>query len=231
MTIRDALHQMLAGMGAETDPAQVLADHGHPDVPPEAFAQALGHLSDTAPIELADSLAPLTTRSSNIPFDSDELPTLDPDLEFNNPADIYDTLSKVGLESFGTSGLFDDSDPELFDEADATFGRRGEVSHTHDETTETPDTDVPFGLGDHQDQYGEDVAQDAGDHGDTGFRIEQTDHHVSGDAGLADNDLVANTELVDHTALNLDDEQAYDEDHFDPFGELSGDDPADLDFD
>jgi len=234
MTIRDALHQMLAGLGSETDPAQVLADNGYPDIPPESFAQVLGHFSDTAPIELADSLAPITTRVSNVPFEADELPEISPDLELDNPVDIYETLSKVGLESFGTVGLFDNSDPEMFDEADAILGRPVDVGEgkttknaQHDEDTD----DVSFGLGDHDEQFLEDTTLQDVDGSSSRLLIDRFDE---ADASEARTELDVDDLINEHEqeVLDMQDDSTYDEaEPYDPFASLGGDDPADLDFD
>jgi len=111
MTIRDALHQLLAGMGAEADPAQVLADYGFDDISSEMFSTVLAHLSDRAPMELADSLSPVVTRVSEVPFEDHEMPPMADGMQLDSPEGMYDFLAEHSLENFGSDGLYDNFDP------------------------------------------------------------------------------------------------------------------------
>jgi hypothetical protein len=73
----------------------VLDEAGHLELDPDLYGEALVHYADTAPIEIADLLAPIVTDASVVPFDRE----LDP----------------VGLSSARADA---DIDPEEFDDND-----------------------------------------------------------------------------------------------------------------
>lgn len=60
---------------AHGDPEAYLAANGHADLPPELVAEAVVSYADTAPVEVAEHLAPYVTTHSAVP--SDEPPAED----------------------------------------------------------------------------------------------------------------------------------------------------------
>ncbi len=57
----------LAGQRTAADPAELLAAHGHPDLPEELVAEAVVSYADTAPAEVAEHLAPFVIQHGPIP--------------------------------------------------------------------------------------------------------------------------------------------------------------------
>jgi hypothetical protein len=67
-----ALHELLAGLTGDAarasgDREAYLADNGHPDLPPDLVAEAVVSYADTAPVEVAEHLAPYVTAHSAVP--------------------------------------------------------------------------------------------------------------------------------------------------------------------
>ena len=70
------LHELLADLvgdadaaRAHGDPETYLAANGHPDLPPELAAEAVVSYADTAPVDVAEHLAPYVTTHSAVPTD------------------------------------------------------------------------------------------------------------------------------------------------------------------
>lgn len=68
------LHELLAGLvgdadaaRAHGDPQAYLAVNGHPDLPADLVAEAVVSYADTAPVEVAEHLAPYVTTHSAVP--------------------------------------------------------------------------------------------------------------------------------------------------------------------
>lgn len=66
------LHELLAGLSGDPDAAQgdpeaYLAAHGHSDLPADLVAEAVVSYADTAPVEVAEHLAPYVTAHSAVP--------------------------------------------------------------------------------------------------------------------------------------------------------------------
>lgn len=68
------LHELLAGLTGDPARAPVdreayLADNGHPDLPDDLVAEAVVSYADTAPVDVAEHLAPFVTTHSGVPTD------------------------------------------------------------------------------------------------------------------------------------------------------------------
>lgn len=180
MSIRDAIEQLLTGEtlaeGQGGDPAAILAEHGHQDVPTELFGTALVHFSDTAPLAQADALAPVVTRVSPIPFEEDDLPPLEgaegieDALDGSDPYALFeaappvlsdlDDLDTDGLDDVDTeSGPLDDSDEEM-DDSDIDEDAEDSHEFTEDQPGEenlTEETDFGAGTTDPDSETAEDI--------------------------------------------------------------------------
>jgi hypothetical protein len=116
---------------AHGDPEAYLAANGHPDLPPDLVAEAVVSYADTAPVDVAEHLAPYVTTHSAVPADepptddwfglittapTDDLDT-DPDIDdFSDDGSAPDHDAGPALD-FGT-GSVDDLDASADDEAD-----------------------------------------------------------------------------------------------------------------
>ncbi len=111
MTIREVVEDLLAGRGGDLDPAAVLEGYGFGDLSPEALSTALSHFAERSPLEVADTLAPLVSRLSDVPFLEGDLPA-DATVE-SLLADGGEGLLEA-LSALDSSGL-DTDDPTAFD--------------------------------------------------------------------------------------------------------------------
>ena len=59
----------LVGEPGPTDPAALLSGHGHPGLPDDLVAEAVVSYADTAPVEVAEHLAPYVTAHSVVGAD------------------------------------------------------------------------------------------------------------------------------------------------------------------
>ncbi|MEM8924554.1 MAG: hypothetical protein AAGD35_13715 [Actinomycetota bacterium] len=110
MTIREALEDLMAGRGV--DPAAVLDGYGFGDLPTDSLATALGHFADTAPIEVADALAPIVTRLSEVPFAEGDLPfSAEVDGLLGDGSGLLDALADLELPGLAEGSV----DPSDFD--------------------------------------------------------------------------------------------------------------------
>jgi hypothetical protein len=162
VTIRTAIEQLLSGRigfgDGAGDPAEALAEQGFHDVSGGHFGTALEHFSDTAPLLQADALAPIVTRVSAVPYESDDLAPLGAggiDEEMPDDGDAFGLFDAVAptvethddetgeVEDDGTQGT-DDGDGQGDDTGDGSFGT-GALPQA-DESPElddvTPDDDV-----------------------------------------------------------------------------------------
>jgi hypothetical protein len=97
---------------AHGDPEAYLAANGHPDLPPDLVAEAVVSYADTAPVDVAEHLAPYVTTHSAVP--ADEPPTDDWfGLITTAPADDLDT--DPDIDDFSDDGVAPDHhhDPAL----------------------------------------------------------------------------------------------------------------------
>jgi len=145
--IRDLLADLVGDSEARraygADPAGYLAANGHPDLPEPLMAEAVVSYADTAPVEVAEALAPYVTAHAPIP---DPEPTPDPEAE---PADWFDLLTSA-----------DPTDDDPFDE-------HPEAPDTVHDWTDPSELD--FGTGSHADPAADhaiptEVAPDPTDH-------------------------------------------------------------------
>jgi hypothetical protein len=88
------LRELLADLVGDTSTHSgdaYLAEHGHPDLPPELVAEAVVSFADTAPPELAEQLAPfVTAHTAGQTADwFDVLTSAQPDLA-DDPGDVLD---------------------------------------------------------------------------------------------------------------------------------------------
>jgi hypothetical protein len=81
-----------------SDPAGYLAAHGHPDLPEPLVAEAVVSYADTAPVEVAEVLAPYVTAHGPVPAAE-----ADADPDTGSAADWFDLLtsSDVADDPFG----------------------------------------------------------------------------------------------------------------------------------
>jgi len=141
------LHELLGDLvgdadaaHAHGDPEAYLAANGHPDLPPDLVAEAVVSYADTAPVDVAEHLAPYVTTHSVVPADepptddwfglittapTDELDT-DPDIddfsdddatpeEHSGPALDFGTGSVDALDAPSTAETDDDTDDQTDD--------------------------------------------------------------------------------------------------------------------
>jgi hypothetical protein len=220
--MRGAINEMLAGLGLGTDPAEVLADHGFGDVPPDAIAQALVHYAETADLELADALAPIVTRVSDVPFEEGDLPPVETDGPLPDSSDVFAMLSEVGLGGRDLNALVDDeADPGDFDDLEEAFD---EISETvdaeqlaggHDD--DEGEADSTYGVGTEADEHEADEheADEHDDEVDLGQPIDELgEHDTMSDVGEALSGQLESTfgELLDHE----DEVEDFDDDDTDP---------------
>lgn len=219
MTIRDAIHEMLAGLEQGADPAEVLAEHGFENVSAEALSSALIHFAERAPMELADALAPIVTRVSPVPFGDGDLPPVpEADSILASGGDVFSLLDEIGLADLAedpSQGIdrLEDGVSELaadLDEGSVPDGVLDRISEITDDT---------FGLGG----------------GDVGSPTEVADHFDEGLDGLEEVASDTGDVLADALDGGLDTESLAD--LFDQVGDaadiddLDDTDPSDLDLD
>jgi hypothetical protein len=116
--LRDVFADLTGDPSAADDPAALLRDQGHPGLPDHLVAEAVVSYADTAPVEVAEHLAPYVTAHSAVgadPVAGDEPPAgwlellgTAPDVAGDEPADIDDLAPAPG-EFDADAGL----DPDL----------------------------------------------------------------------------------------------------------------------
>jgi hypothetical protein len=116
------------------DPDALLRDQGHPGLPDDLIAEAVVSYADTAPVEVAEHLAPYVTTHSAV--GADPVPDDEP------PAGWADLLSTAPA---GDPAGIDDlpAAPEAFDDGvDLGFGTGAEPAPTIDDGDDVGDHDV-----------------------------------------------------------------------------------------
>lgn len=110
----------LTGAADAAGPGDLLRDSGHPDLPDELVAEAVGSFADTAPIEVAEHLSPYVMAGSAVP-----LPGV-PDVA---PAGWYDavhTAPAVGADPADLDAVAPDADaPDVAAPVTMDFGHGG----------------------------------------------------------------------------------------------------------
>jgi hypothetical protein len=176
MTPARPLREVFAGLAGQpsADPGEVLAAHGHPDLPADLVAEAVVSYADTAPPEVAEHLAPFVTAHSAVPT-GDE------------PADWHDLLSTVPDVSevdspfepdFGTGAEHLPADPV----ASLDFGAGAEDDH-HIGLDLPDEPESPL----HHEHHAADLDW-LPEHHDPAVLDEHHHHHVVGDDDLPEPD-------------------------------------------
>jgi hypothetical protein len=229
MTLRHAIEDLLADLGSGADPRQVLAEHGFDDLPVEAFSSALVHFAESAPMDVADALAPLVTRLSPIPFAQGDLPPDEAADALADGGDVFDLLAELEAVAVGY-----DADPS---DLDVGHVQGEEPDHGLDDGDgfdggDTPTDDHGFDDGDHTFGAGETEAEatlHAGaapsDFDDVFDELEEVTSEVGAD------DLAGLVEPTDHHEVDADDLHDLLPSEADEPGVDDDTDPGDLDFD
>lgn len=94
-----------------SDPAGYLAAHGHPDLPESLVAEAVVSYADTAPVEVAQALAPFVTTHGPVPGGE-------------QPGEWFDLLTsaEVGDDPFDESLAAPERAEDWADPAELDFG-------------------------------------------------------------------------------------------------------------
>lgn len=174
MTIREALQDLMEGRG-ELDPAAVLESYGLGDLPPDALETALGHFAERASLDVADTLSPLVSRLSDVPFGDGDLPSA-PDVEamVADGGGVFDLLAEV-------AGSTADADPGDLDFDGVTDAADGDdLAEALGDTFGSGEFDAPA-----DDDAAESDAADA-DYGDFGTPAADDLSTVDGVDGLDD---------------------------------------------
>jgi hypothetical protein len=121
--LRDLLADLVGEGGVRSGgPEAYLAEHGHPDLPPELMAEAVVSFADTAPPEVAEHLAPFVTAHT---------------AGAEHTADWFDLLTS------SPTGLADDPDtldgsPDIGDDLDPDPGAELDFGAGAVDTLDTP---------------------------------------------------------------------------------------------
>jgi hypothetical protein len=146
--LRDVFADLVGDPDAAGDPAAFLRDQGHPGLPDHLVAEAVVSYADTAPVEVAEHLAPYVTAHSAVgagPASGDEPPAGWADLlgtapDVSGPADLDDLGS---VDSGEAAGL----DPEPGLDLDFGAGAGPLPGGATEDGAEIP-ADEPADLGD-----------------------------------------------------------------------------------
>lgn len=137
--LRDLLADLVGDASARqaygADPAGYLAAHGHPGLPEHLVAEAVVSYADTAPVEVAQALAPYVSAHGPVP---------DPEAH----GDWFDLLTTADLaddDPFGERPAAAGAPDEWTDPAELDFGAGAHsVDVDHDPAPDdAPDEDVP----------------------------------------------------------------------------------------
>jgi hypothetical protein len=189
--LRDVFADLIGGASATDDPDALLRDQGHPELPDHLVAEAVVNYADTAPVEVAEHLAPYVTAHSAV--GADEVPVDEPqawfDLLGTAPAGLDPAEEPVDIDDLAPApdGFDDDAglgtDPGL----GLDFGTGADSAPVIDTADTADDADDAAGpvddVEDHTDGGFVDIPDDLGDDGDT--------------AGWVDADQSADTSTVD----------------------------------
>jgi hypothetical protein len=129
--LRDVFADLAGDEAARhADPAQLLRDSGHPDLPEALVSEAVISFADTAPVEVAEHLAPYVAANSPVPaIEADDAPDMAAsgwvealvtapdvaDLDSPDPADGLDgavapSVTEAQPTTADEPGSFDDID-------------------------------------------------------------------------------------------------------------------------
>jgi hypothetical protein len=156
--LRELLADLVGDAGARSGgPEAYLAEHGHPDLPPDLVAEAVVSFADTAPPEVAEHLAPFVTAHTagdeesadwfdllaSAPSDpADDLDQLDDDPEPWS-MDDFDSDPGPGLDFGAGADAVDDVDHAAALDDEAPTDWSATVDHTPAHTTEPSTIDEP----------------------------------------------------------------------------------------
>lgn len=156
--LRELLADLVGDASARSGgPEAYLAEHGHPDLPPDLVAEAVVSFADTAPPEVAEHLAPFVTAHTagdeepadwfdllaSAPEDpADDLDQLDDDPDPWSMAD-FDSDPGPGLDFGAGADALDDVDHAAALDDDAPTDWSAAAEHTAPDTTEPSTTDEP----------------------------------------------------------------------------------------
>ena len=101
--LRDVFADLTGGGSTAGDPASLLRDQGHPALPDHLVAEAVISYADTAPVEVAEHLAPYVTAHSVVGADvpGDEPPADWLDLLGTAPADAGPADEPADIDDLG----------------------------------------------------------------------------------------------------------------------------------
>ena len=146
MTIRAALEDLMAGRGQGLDPAAVLEGYGFDDLSPDALSTALGHFAESSPLDIADALAPIVSRLSDVPFaEGDLAPSAEAEAILGDGGGILDLLADLeipGSDDLNPDPTDFDAVEDFTDTLDAVATGDGSLDDVADELG------AGFGLGD-----------------------------------------------------------------------------------
>lgn len=112
--LREVFADLVGVPSATADPAALLSEHGHPGLPDDLIAEAVVSYAQTAPVEVAEQLAPFVTAHSAAGTGDDpaagwlDLLAGAPDVADDEPADLDDltpapdTLDPADLDDNAT---------------------------------------------------------------------------------------------------------------------------------
>lgn len=114
--LRDLLADLVGDASARqaygADPAGYLAEHGHPDLPEHLVAEAVVSYADTAPVEVAEALAPYVAGHGPVP---------DPDAH-GDWFELLTTAAPATDDPFDEQPAVADAPGEWSDPAELDFG-------------------------------------------------------------------------------------------------------------
>ncbi|MGF1595388.1 MAG: hypothetical protein ACFCVK_00395 [Acidimicrobiales bacterium] len=155
MPLQDALKEWLAKADLGVSLEEIIDDHGYGDLPPETISTALQQFASQASLPVADALAPVVTRLSDVPFEPGDLPDApEIDAALADGRGVYDLLEGISVDGSDLGAEFDDADPVDFDDILGDFDELDEFGHAPGpvaaDPTDTGDDgdDSPFGSGD-----------------------------------------------------------------------------------
>lgn len=208
--------------------APMSAEGGLSELPPELVGTALGHFADTAPMEVADSLAPVVMATGPVPFDA-ELDGVSP---VEEPLTAFDSVhadpALLGIDSAepadGSAAAHHDDPSDWDRDGGLDVDERALPGGGPSDGSTGPASDVDGSFG-----SGADV--EAGDLDRTGIDVPDADLLIGdGDAATGSFDEHAAEGFVDGTAALIDDPMV-DFDPIDLDDDVGDADPMDDDFD
>lgn len=149
MTPARALHDIFAGLAGEADAprgdaAGVLRDGGHGELPGELVAEAIVSYADTAPVEVAEHLAPFVTVHSAVPHEVAEVA----EVEVTHGLDLLATAPAAVPEDIMPAPGADGDAMEYGSSDTATAAWHGADDEADAGDAATDPFDLAFGEGD-----------------------------------------------------------------------------------